>query len=247
MAPKPKPWFRFYCEAMHDRKLRRLTPAQRWTWVAVLCSARQSPKPGLLLVGTDPMGADDLADIAGVSLKDARSALDAFVNSGMLFDDHGVLCVTAWEKRQYESDTSTARVRKHRNDQETSMERPIAVPETLLERPQSTETETDTETAERLLVNDNGTRDRASIIEAAAALILDRRVPAGEKPESYRAAARKGIHRDLVASLQGRRLEGSTPEMLANEVEPPPGPKLREINGRQYRHVQGTGFVEVSA
>lgn len=159
MAPPPKPWFRFYCEAVHDRKLRRLTPTQRWVWVAVLCAARQSPKPGYLMVGDEPMNVDDLADIAACPTRDVASAASAFMSAGMLdegFD--GVWQVVAWEKRQYESDKSTPRTRKHRKGDGTSMERPIAVNGTVIAgrwnvdaTPPESETETETEIPERFL------------------------------------------------------------------------------------------------
>ena len=70
--PRPaRPWFRFYVEALSDRKLRRLTPAQRWLWVAVLGAARQSPIPGHLMVSErEPMDAHDLADKISGQIKD---------------------------------------------------------------------------------------------------------------------------------------------------------------------------------
>lgn len=159
MAPPPKPWFRFYCEAVHDRKLRRLTPAQRWVWVAVLCAARQSPKPGFLLVGDEPMNVDDLADIAAVSSKETAGAVRAFLAAGMLEDGFdGVWQVVAWEKRQYESDRSTTRTRKHRKGDGASMERPIAGNGTVIQgrwnadvAPPESETETETDAFENLL------------------------------------------------------------------------------------------------
>ena len=41
-----RPWFRFYVEAMRDPKMRRLSPAERWLWVAVLAACRESWIPG---------------------------------------------------------------------------------------------------------------------------------------------------------------------------------------------------------
>lgn len=147
MAPPSKPWFRFYTEALSDRKLRRLKPEHRWLWVAVLGAARMSCKPGSLYVGDgDPMTVDDLADIAAMPVKDVRAGMTAFVEAGMVdVDEHDAWVVCRWTERQFESDVSTHRTRKHR-----SMERSIAVPETVteqpMERPQKTETDTDTKT-----------------------------------------------------------------------------------------------------
>lgn len=246
MAPKPMPWFRFYCEAMQDRKLRRLPVVQRWTWVAVLCAARQSPQPGLLLVGADAMNADDIADIAGVSVKDAQASLDAFAATGLIEDVDGVWSVVSWGKRQYDSDSSTKRVRKHRD--ETTMERPIDVPcnaqSPLMERPQRTETETDTEPVRRKQLQVN----RTDVLAAAAEIVVSRR-DLSDKSRGYVAAAVRGVHTDLVAWAATRKLDGHTPTAIADQFEPPPtvGPKLREVNGRMCQHIPGTGFVPVGA
>ena len=118
MAPRPKPWFRFYSEALHDRKLRRLAPAQRWLWVAVLCIARQSPIPGFLVVSErEPMHEVDIADLAGMSVKEVTKTLPLFEKSGMIERDANLGCwqVVNFAERQYESDTSTVRTRKHRS------------------------------------------------------------------------------------------------------------------------------------
>lgn len=137
--PRPsRPWFRFYVEALADRKLRRMTPAQRWLWVAVLGAARQSPVPGYLLVSErEPMDAHDLADIAAMPVREVTAALPKFEVAGMLHHDEGLGCwaVSAWHDRQYESDDVTKRTAKHRS-KERSNDVPGNAPET--------DTETDT-------------------------------------------------------------------------------------------------------
>lgn len=118
MARPARPWFRLYVEATSDRKLRRLTPAQRWLWVAVLAAARQSPISGALMVSeSDEMNAHDLADIAGMSVRDVEKALPLFERAGMIERDHELdaWVVPKWSDRQYESDVSTVRTRKHRS------------------------------------------------------------------------------------------------------------------------------------
>lgn len=119
MPPKPRPWFRFYVEAFHDPKLRRLTAAQRWLWVAILGAARKSCRPGYLLVSeSQPMDQHDLADLAAMQLRDVRRALPLFEQSGMIEQDpdSGAWRVTRWSERQYESDDVTKRTRKHRSN-----------------------------------------------------------------------------------------------------------------------------------
>lgn len=136
--PRPaRPWFRFYVEALSDRKLRRMDPALRWVWLGVLGLARMSPSPGVLLVSEgEPADEHDLADVAGVTVRLARQALGAFEKSGMvsLEDDRWV--VTNWSARQFESDDITERTRKYRSKERSNEVRGNA--------PES-EAETDTE------------------------------------------------------------------------------------------------------
>lgn len=115
--PRPaRPWFRFYVEALSDRKLRRLEPAHRWLWVAVLGMARMSPSPGLLLVAEgQPADERDLADVAGMQLKDVRKAMPLFELAGMVQRQDDTWSVTNWAGRQFESDDITERTRKHRS------------------------------------------------------------------------------------------------------------------------------------
>lgn len=155
--PRPaRPWFRFYVEALSDRKLRRLTPAQRWLWVAILGAARQSPIGGYLLISErESMDAVDLADIAGMPVRDVERALPLFERAGLIErdDDFGAWYVPKWNTRQYESDDTTKRTRKHRskppdgNDEGTfqprSEERPNSDEGTPVGTPPETEGVTD--------------------------------------------------------------------------------------------------------
>lgn len=111
MPRKPQPWFRFYVEMFGDKKIRRLTPSQRWAWAGILGAARESKEPGALLIAEGvPMTVGDLADYAGVRLADARKALELAENMGMIgLDPDGTVTVTNWNRRQYESDNVTAR------------------------------------------------------------------------------------------------------------------------------------------
>lgn len=144
MAPPKRPWFRLYTETLTDPKIRRLTPSQRWLWVAVLAAARQSPIPGqLLLTETEPMTDRDLAHLADLSVKVTRAGLEKLTELGLVAmvmqrpidadgDDPGrvagasrarggrdqggeVLTVTKWNDRQFESDEANNRSKKHRS------------------------------------------------------------------------------------------------------------------------------------
>lgn len=143
MAPAKRPWFRFYVEAVHDPKLRRLKPEVRWLFAACLAAARQSPIAGYLMISErHAMDWDDLADFAGMTRKQVEAGIDALHDAGVIDFDQSVKTwfVPAWAERQYESDDVTIRTRKHR-----SKERSISVDGTADGTPPETETESETE------------------------------------------------------------------------------------------------------
>jgi hypothetical protein len=147
--PRPvRPWFRFYVEAFADRKIRRLTPAQRWLWVAILGAARESPRPGLLLVTDDiAMTEQELADYAGVPVRDVRTALPLMEKLGMVDQSGDCIMVPNFSARQFESDNVTARTRKHRErSEEQDKDVPKNVPGNTPERRRAFASETEAET-----------------------------------------------------------------------------------------------------
>lgn len=109
MPRKKKPWFRVYVEMVRDRKLRRLTPAQRWLWVVMMACARESPIPGLLMLSeTEAMTAKDLAGEADVKLTEVTDAITKMEGPlEMLERDErfGAWFIPSFWERQYESDT----------------------------------------------------------------------------------------------------------------------------------------------
>lgn len=155
MARKAMPWFRFYAEAPSDRKVRRLKrPDHKWVWVCCLCLARQSPLPGFLLISErESVTVNDLADLAGMAEPAVTKAIAAMQQIGLLARDDmlGAWFIPAWDSRQYPSDTSTDRVRAHRQRTNgTPMKRSKPVPETAEETGRNggrnaPETETETE------------------------------------------------------------------------------------------------------
>ena len=127
MARKQMPWFRLYTEMPTDRKVRRLKPEHRWLWVCILCLARQSPTPGTLLISDDePCTLTDIADFAGLSETSTDRGVGHLARLGMI-EGGDPWNVSNWDTRQFQSDTSTDRVRSHRkrskqpsgNDDET--------------------------------------------------------------------------------------------------------------------------------
>ena len=120
--PRPsRPWFRFYVEAVYDRKLRRPPPATRWLWVVLLSIARASPITGFLMVSErSPVTTEDLADIAALKRSEVEAGMAYFDREGMIEMDPnlGAYCVTSFLERQFESDDVTSRTRKHRSKEQ---------------------------------------------------------------------------------------------------------------------------------
>ena len=159
------PWFRFYSEAMHDTKLRRIARktgvsfAETFgTWAAILSFASESPQRGkLLLSDGNPVDKDDIEDVTGCNVSETLQQLQS---NGMLSVTDGVLTICNWSKRQYESDNSTPRVQKHRAQKAvagTTEKRYSNVSETPPETETETETEAETE-AETEDHEDGGSR-----------------------------------------------------------------------------------------
>jgi hypothetical protein len=165
------PWFRFYSEAIHDTKLRRIArktgvslAETLGTWAVILAFASDSPQRGkLLLSDGNPVTEDDLLDVTG---RNVSETLQQLQSNGMLTVTDGILCVANWDKRQYPSDNSTARVQKHREkarnvpsddakrygnvtetppETDTDSESDTDSDNRVREQKQTTETETETE------------------------------------------------------------------------------------------------------
>ena len=136
-------WLRLYTEIRNDRKLRRLSPAQRWLWVVILTIAKESPEPGSLLLSEGvPVTVEDLVDDAAIPADEVQQGIEAFIKQKMIEQIDGVWRLVNWDKRQFSSDSSTERVRRHRKKKQQN--------ETLQDRyktvsvtPPETESETD--------------------------------------------------------------------------------------------------------
>lgn len=103
-------WFRFYSDALHNRKVRKLPDDLFRAWVNLLCIA--SRNGGVL------PEMEEVADDLRVTVNDAVTVTKALQNLGFInavTNQHGtVLKIHDWEEMQYISDTSTERVRRYR-------------------------------------------------------------------------------------------------------------------------------------
>lgn len=105
-------WFRFYNEVIDDPKVQRLSPSLFRTWVNLLCVASDGS-------GKLP-SIDDLAFKLRMSVQDVQQHVDDLVLAGLLDILPDGICPHNWDQRQFTSDSSTERVRKHRRNKEVS-------------------------------------------------------------------------------------------------------------------------------
>lgn len=122
---KPMPWFRFYTEVLDDPKVQRLPPHLFKTWVNLLCLAGTND-------GAFPT-VDDIAFRLRMSTHDVEQQIDELILAGLIdIERGGKRTPHNWSRRQFVSDTSTARVQKFRKK---TTEQPCNADETFHETP----------------------------------------------------------------------------------------------------------------
>lgn len=99
-------WFRFYSDAMRHPKVARLADKDFRLWVDLLCVAaeRDGKIPPL----------DDLKHLLKRRLDHLSTGVERLISGGLIARLEGGYAPHGWSERQYISDTSTPRVRKHR-------------------------------------------------------------------------------------------------------------------------------------
>ncbi len=143
-------WFRFYSEVLNDHKVQALDPTLFKGWVNILCLANEQDHDRGSLPPIDEIGFK-----LRLSQHSAKELVDALVLQGLL-DINPDKSITPhnWKGRQYKSDRSTERVRKHRE-----RKRNVSCNElrNVSVTPPESETETETETE-----NTSSARKRAA-------------------------------------------------------------------------------------
>jgi hypothetical protein len=152
-------WFRFYTEAISDKKLRRIARDNNESmahvlgvWTIVLSMASDSPKRGRLLISNEvPATIDDINDAAGcnVTATFQKLLVTELVTVDVTDDGQTVYVVPAWDKRQFESDSSATRVRRHR-ERKKATQNSANVTE-VKRYSNAPDTDTDTDTEDRLI------------------------------------------------------------------------------------------------
>lgn len=133
MNAKPLPWFRAYTDMVDDEKLRLLAFEDRWHFIALLCCKGS----GLLDSGDAPaLLRRKIAVKLGLAARELEEAARRLEEVGLI--DAETFQPVAWDARQFNSDSSTQRVKAYRE----RMKRAGNVSVTA----QDTDTDTDTDT-----------------------------------------------------------------------------------------------------
>lgn len=160
-------WFRFYDDAMNDPKLLRLSDAMFRAWVTLLCIA--SKHEGKL---------PPTCDVA-LMLRTKPTTIAMWVTeltaAGLLDNVDGCYAPHNWEGRQYKSDSSNERVKRHR---ETKRNVTCNVTDTVTvtppEQKQTTEQKQSRADAPAAVISQSEKELRSDISEALGLLEVSR-------------------------------------------------------------------------
>ena len=129
------PWFRFYSEAINDRKIQRVCRITKQpksmvigVWTILLSLASDSPERGKLLITKDaPLTLDEI--LMECELDDP-AIINAFDDLGLINLDNSTYTISKWDERQFASDDINARVRKYRAKKKEKSEQKLPEPGT---------------------------------------------------------------------------------------------------------------------
>lgn len=122
-------WFRFYDSALDDPKVQALPGDLFKIWVNLLCVASKC---------NGECNVTDLPFMLRMDVTVVDQAIGNLSDRGLLEEiDGGLVTPHNWDKRQYKSDTSNERVKKHRNQKRN-------VTHTVTVTPPDTDTDTET-------------------------------------------------------------------------------------------------------
>lgn len=135
--PKTKnQWFRFYSEVLNDHKVQSLDPTTFKGWINLLCLTNEHN-------GVLP-AVEEIAFKLRLSQHSARELIDILVLHALIdIEPDGSLVPHNWTGRQFRSDLSTERVRKHRKNKR---KKPGETQGNVSETPSETESEAETDT-----------------------------------------------------------------------------------------------------
>ena len=118
-------WFRFYSEALADPKIMRICNTTGLpkahvlgVWVTLLSMANRSPERGCLVLTEGVwLNRADIEAECGIDGGEYEALMEGFEALRMIRqDEEGRWVITNWEKRNFESDNATGRVRRWRGE-----------------------------------------------------------------------------------------------------------------------------------
>ena len=127
-------WFRMYSEAVDDEKLRLLSFEDRWHFIAILCCK----SAGIIDEG-GPLMRRKLAVKLGLDLSTFEEVVRRLAEVELI--DRETVQPMAWDRRQFQSDNSTERVREHRERVKQARNVSATPPETEAESEAESEEE----------------------------------------------------------------------------------------------------------
>jgi hypothetical protein len=114
------PWFRLYSEFAHDPKIQMMPEAMQRRYIMLMCMRCSET--------LETLHEAEIAFQMRLTDEELTKTKELFLSKGFIDDEWNL---TNWEKRQYVSDTSTARVRKHRDKKKDEVKQD----ETFQQRP----------------------------------------------------------------------------------------------------------------
>ena len=122
------PWFRLYSEFATDPKVQMLSEANQRRYIMLLCLRCSN--------GDVTLHDEEVAFQLRISNEDWEATKAVLVAKGLIGEDNSP---SAWDRRQYRSDSSAERVRRHRENKKQQCNVTVTAPDT------DTDTDTDTE------------------------------------------------------------------------------------------------------
>lgn len=114
------PWFRYHAIVLNNKRVQDLPGDLFKFWVNVMSHAclENVGKSGEI------PSIDDCAYALRMKRDDCFNAFQDLVSRGLMVTDGETFQIAKWGEKQYKSDSSTERVRKHRKQKETVTETP---------------------------------------------------------------------------------------------------------------------------
>lgn len=131
-------WFRLYAEFANDPKVQMMSEADQRRYIMLLC---------IRCNGEVTLQDEEIAFQLRISNEEWARTKALFVSKNLIDEDNKP---TAWDKRQFASDSSASRVAKHRAKLKEACNVTVTPPDTDSDTDSDTETETEAEKTKRV-------------------------------------------------------------------------------------------------